>query len=157
MCEKYILKNKLRFFQNEKKFVVGKSYETLRVIQSPYYTFSHEYNYETCDEKGNIVSESEKFLGTYIKSENYGYGDNGGRKDYFINKEGETVVHLLHYDGTTRYREVKTNMDERIDYLMTIEGIGNQKNIVGKNEHINKYLLNNELTKEICTFMNPLI
>jgi diadenosine tetraphosphatase ApaH/serine/threonine PP2A family protein phosphatase len=34
--------------------------------------------------------------------------------DYFKNAEGNEIVHYLNYDGTTRYREVKPLIDERI-------------------------------------------
>ena len=74
---------KPKFFQNEKKFVVGKSYETLRVQKPRFGTY--EYNLETCDEIGTIIPNSEKFLGTYVSSQNYGYRDSSGRYDYFTN------------------------------------------------------------------------
>jgi hypothetical protein len=110
---------KPKFFQNEKKFVVGKSYETLRV-QTPRYG-TYEYNLETCDKIGSIISNSDKFLGMYVKSQNYGYGDNSGRYDYFTNEKGETITNSLDYDGTTRYRQVQTCMDEKVNYLMLYE------------------------------------
>ena len=94
-----------KFFQNEKKFVVGKSYETLRV-QSPRWG-TYVSNLETCDEIGTEIPNSNKFLGKYVSSQKYGYGDNGGRYDYFTNEKGEITSHCLNYEGTTRYREVK--------------------------------------------------
>ena len=140
-----------KFFQNEKKFVVGKTYETIRVQTPPW----NPHNIEPCDEIGKIIPNSQLFLGTYVSSEHYGYGDNGGRYDTFINKNGEKIYHYLDYDGTTRYREVKSDMDERINYLKVIESTGGKKN--DTNEHINKFLLNKEVIKEICSFMNPLL
>ena len=144
---------KQNFFQDEKKFVVGKAYETLRVESPPWGTYSVDL--EKCDEIGTIIPNTEQFLGKYVSSQNYGYGDNGGRYDYFTNEKGETISHCLNYDGTTRYREVKSFMDERLPYLSLAEGIGNGVNPENKNEHINKYVLNQELVKEICSFMNP--
>ena len=141
------------FFQSEKKFVVGKAYETLRVKSLPYGTY--KCTLETCDEIGIIIPNSQKFLGYYVSSQSYGYGDNGGRYDYFKNIKGENVTHYLDYDGTTRYREVKTFMDERLPYLKLVEGVGQGTNPERKNEHINKYLLNDLLVKEISSFMNP--
>jgi N-acetylneuraminic acid mutarotase len=94
-------------------------------------------------------------LGKYVSSVYIGYGDNGTRYDYFINAKGKEIMHCLNYDGTTRYREVKSFMNERLPYLSLVEGIGNGVNPANKNEHINKYVLNQELTKEICSFMNP--
>jgi hypothetical protein len=61
----------------------------------------------------------------------------------------------LDYDGTTRYRKVNSFMDERLPYLSLIESVGEKTNMDGKNEHINKYILNQDLVKEICSFMNP--
>ena len=147
--------DKPKFFQDEKKFVVGKVYETLRVKSPPWGTYSVDL--EKCDEIGTIFPNTEQLLGKYVSSQNYGYGDNGGRYDYFIDDKGETKGHCLNYDGTTRYREVKTFMNERLPYLSLAEGIGNGVNPENKNEHINKYVLNQELVKEICSFMNPFI
>ena len=145
--------NKPKFFQNNKKFVVGKAYETLNV-QTPRWG-TYDSNLETCDEIGTIIPNTEKFLGYYVSSQNYGYGDNGGRYDYFTNEKGETISHCLNYEGTTRYREVKTFMEVRLPYLNLVEAVGEKINIDGKNEHINKYLLNPDLVKEISSFMNP--
>jgi hypothetical protein len=147
--------NNLKFFQNEKKFIVGKNYETLRV-KTPHWG-TYVSNLETCDEIGSVIPNSEKFLGKYIKSISYGYGDNGGRYDYFTNEKGETITNSLEYDGTTRYREVHTYMDERVDFVALFEGIGNEINESLVNEHINKYLLNENLVKEICSYMNPVV
>ena len=144
--------NKPNFFQSNKKFKVGKAYETLRVKSLPYGTY--KCTLENCDEIGTIIPNSEKFLGYYVSSQNYGYGDNGGRYDYFKNINGKNVTHSLDYDGTTRYREVQTFMDERVSYLKLFEGIGQCTNVEGKNEHINKYLFDDLLVKEICSFMN---
>ena len=141
------------FFQSEKKFVVGKAYETLRVKTPPYGTYKSTL--ETCDEIGTIIPNSKKFLGYYVSSQNYGYGDNGGRYDYFKNINGENVTHSLNYDGSTRYRVVNTFIDERLPYLKLVESVGKAVNVEGKNEHINKYLLNELIVKEICSFMNP--
>ena len=140
------------FFQSEKKFVVGNAYETMRVQMPKWGTYVS--NLETCDEIGTIIPNSQKFLGYYISSQKYGYGDNGGRYDYFKNEKGENITHSLDYDGTTRYREVQTFMDERVSYLKLFEGIGQCTNVEGKNEHINKYLFDDLLVKEICSFMN---
>jgi hypothetical protein len=150
--------NKPKFFQNEKKFVVGKSYETLRV-QTPRWG-TYVSNLETCDEIGSVIPNSEKFLGKYVSSQKYGYGDNGGRYDYFTNEKGETVTNCLDYDGKTRYRTVQTHMDKRIDYIMLWEGTNDIINVLPPppsrdNEHINKYLFDENLVKEICTYMNP--
>jgi len=144
-----------KFFQNEKKFIVGKSYETLRVKSPPY--GSYVSNLETCDELGSIIPNSERYLGKYISSQHYGYGDNRGRCDTFIDSDGITFSYYLDYDGTTRFREVKTHMDERINYVMLEEGTQDNINMNGVNEHINNYLLNPILAKEICSFMNPKI
>jgi hypothetical protein len=145
--------NKPKFFQNEKKFVVGKAYETLKV-QTPRWG-TYVSNLETCDEIGTIIPNTEKFLGYYVSSQNYGYGDNGTRYDYFTNEKGETITNCLDYDGTTRYRKVNSFIDERLPYLSLIESVGEKTNMDGKNEHINKYILNQDLVKEICSFMNP--
>jgi hypothetical protein len=164
--------NKPNFFQNEKKFIVGKSYETLRVETPRWGTYVS--NLETCDEIGSVIPNSEKFLGKYVSSQNYGYGDNGGRYDYFTNEKGETVTNCLDYDGKTRYRTVQTLMDERINYVMLNEGTESEivtldatqePNTVQFNdmpppppdEDINKYLFDENLVKEICSFMNPLM
>jgi hypothetical protein len=45
-------------------------------------------------------------------------------------------------------------MDVRVKYLSLVEGLGENKNIDNKNEHTNKYLLNEEIKKEVCSFMN---
>jgi hypothetical protein len=137
--------NQNKFFQNEKKFVVGKSYETLQVKSLPWGTYP--VNFETCDEIGNIIPNTEKFLGKYISSINVGYGDNGTRYDYFKNLEGTEIVHYLNYEGTTRYREVKTFIDERLSHLLLVEYIRESINPENMNLHINKYLLNQEITK----------
>ena len=104
------LNNQNKFFQNEKKFVVGKWYETLRVKSPKWGTY--ELNMETCDEIGTIIQGSTKFLGKYVSSQCYGYGDNGGRYDYFTNEKGETISNYLDYDGTTRYRKVSLYLDD---------------------------------------------
>jgi hypothetical protein len=117
--------DKPKFFQNEKKFVVGKAYETL-MVQSPRWgTYPH--NLETCDEIGHIIPNTEIFLGYYVKSISVGYGDNRTRYDYFTNAEGKEISHCLSYEGTTRYREVKTNVEEQIPYLKNIEDVKMQK------------------------------
>ena len=141
------------FFQSEKKFVVGKAYETLRV-QTPRYG-TYKCTLETCDEIGTIIPNSEKFLGYYVSSVNVGYGDNGTRYDYFTDLNNNNVTNCLDYDGKTRYRQVKSFMDERLPYLKLVEGVGNGENENGKNEHINNYVLNDLLVKEVCSFMNP--
>jgi hypothetical protein len=166
---------KPKFFQNEKKFVVGKSYETLRVQRPRFGTY--EYNLETCDEIGTIIPNSEKFLGTYVSSQNYGYGDNGGRYDYFTNENNETITNCLDYDGKTRYREVQTCLDEKVNYLMLYEEKENEINKIDTtdtyqestqiqcsdmpppppDEHINNYLFDLNVAKEIRSFMTPLI
>jgi hypothetical protein len=114
--------NKQKFFQDEKKFVVGKAYETLRVKSPQWGTYSVDL--EKCDEIGTIIPNTEQFLGKYVSSQNYGYGDNGGRYDYFTNEKGETISHCLNYDGTTRYREVNSFMDERHPYLSLLKKLG---------------------------------
>jgi hypothetical protein len=48
-------------------------------------------------------------------------------------------------------------MDERVDFVALFEGIGNEINESLVNEHINKYLLNENLVKEICSYMNPVV
>lgn len=140
-----------KFFQNEKKFVVGKYYETLRVQSPPYRGY---IDLETCDEIGTIIPNSEKFLGKYVSSQHYGYGDNGTRYDYFINEEGKNITNCLEYDGTTRYREV-SSMDERINYLKLVESVGYNSNLDGGNNQILKYVLNDLLVREICTYIGP--
>jgi len=96
-----------RFFQHESKFVVGKIYETLRVKSLPY---NGKLNLDTCDEIGTIIPNSEKLLGKYVSSVNIGYGDNGTRCDTFLNDKGEQINIYLDYDGTTRFREVTTDI-----------------------------------------------
>ena len=141
----------IKFFQNEKKFIVGNNYSTLKV-NSPRYTGLVPI--EKCDEVGTIIPNTELVLGKYVKSEYYGYGDGGGRCDTFINNDGLTITHYLDYYGTTRYREITSLMDVRVKYLSLVEGLGENKNIDNKNEHTNKYLLNEEIKKEVCSFMN---
>ena len=145
--------NNNKFFQHEKKFIFGKAYETLLVKTPPY--GKHNYNLETCDEIGNIVPNTEKFLGYYQSSAHVGYGDGGTRYDYFTNKKGEIVMNYLNYEGTTRYRKVNTEIEVRLPYLTLYESVGNNINEGGKNEHINRYILNPDICKEICSFMNP--
>jgi hypothetical protein len=156
MCEN-------KFFQYENKFIVGKEYETIRVnsYNVPYTSIKNS------DEVGTIIPNTSIFLGKYIASWNYGYGDNSGRVDYFINNKGEKVSNYLDYDGKTRYREVKTLMDERIAFLNMIESIEDIviediviEDIVNQEmskEHINRYILNPVISKEICSFMNNTI
>jgi hypothetical protein len=141
-----------KFFQNEKKFIVGNYYETLRVKTPPYLGYS---DLEICDEIGTIIPNSNKFLGKYVSSQHYGYGDNGTRYDYFINKKGENITNYLEYDGTTRYRDVTTFMDERINYLKLVESVGDHINIDGQNNHVLKYISNYLLVREICTYIGP--
>jgi hypothetical protein len=141
------------FFQSEKKFVVGVYYETLRVKTPPY---NQRVPLDKCDEVGTIIPNSEKSLGRYIRSQCYGYGDNSGRYDYFINEKGIEISNSLNYDGTTRYREIKY-MESRIDYLIVLEGIGNEINKDGINEHINHYLFDELIVKEVCSFINPIM
>jgi len=94
-------------------------------------------------------------LGKYVKSAHYGWGDNRGRVDTFINDQGQEVSHYLDYDGTTRYQRIKSRMEERLPFLKLVESTGGKKNEGGKNEHINTYLLNEIIVREVCTFMNP--
>ena len=142
------------FFQNDKKFVVGNTYESLRVRTPPY---NSNISIDICDEVGTIIPKTELYLGRYVSSSHYGYGDNGGRVDYFINDQGQEVSHYLDYDGTTRYRRVKSHMDERLSFLKLVESTGGKKNENGVNEHVNKYVLNDLITKEVCSFMNSKI
>jgi hypothetical protein len=151
------MSNPNKFFQNETKFVIGKTYETVRVTTPPYNSRSYVFNLETCDEVGTIDPGSELLLGTYVRSFNYGHGDNRGRCDFFINDKGVEVSFYLDYDGKTRYREVKTLMDERLPFLNVIESTQSKVNEGMVNEHINKFILNEDTAKEICSFMNPLI
>jgi len=144
--------NPSKFFQNEKKFIVGNYYETLRVNSAPYRGY---LDLETCDEIGTIIPNSETFLGRYVSSQNYGYGDNGTRYDYFINEKEEKIYNILNYDGKTRYRDVTTFMDERINYLKLVESVGEQVNSDGQNNHVLKYILNDLLVREICTYIGP--
>ena len=142
-----------KFFQNESKFVVGKSYETIKV-RAPYRGYT---DIATCDEYGDIIPGSTLFLGKYVSSLHYGFGDNGGRCDKFINNDGLEITHYLDYDGTTRYREVTTHMDERINFLKVVETADGKVNEDGINEHVNRFLLNPVIAKEVCSFMNPLL
>jgi hypothetical protein len=145
-----------KFFQNESKFKVGNYYETLRVKNLQYGTYKFDLN--TCDEIGTIIPQSEKFLGRYVKSEHLGYGDNGTRVDTFINDEEIEITNYLDYDGSTRFREVKRFIDERINYIKLAEAVPMtqiEESESIKTDHINKYLLNPLLVKEICSFMNP--
>jgi len=93
-----------KFFQNEKKFIVGMYYETLKVNTHQYKTYN--VTLETCDEFGIIIPNSEKFLGKYVSSQYFGYGDSGTRCDKFLNDQGVEINHYLDYDGTTRFRQV---------------------------------------------------
>lgn len=145
----------IRFFQHETKFVVGQVYATVRIQPPTFYSCNHIYEWEIYDEIGTIIPGSELLLGKYTKSVYYGTGHNRGRADYFINEKGEELTCYLNYDGTTRYIDAKTFMDERLPFLNVIESTGNQINTSLKNEHINRFLLNDEITKEICSFMNP--
>jgi hypothetical protein len=140
------------FFQSEKKFVVGVYYETLRVKSR----YIPNIPLGKCDEVGTIIPNSEKGLGRYVRSQCYGWGDNGGRYDYFINDKGIEISNSLDYDGTTRYRQMKY-IESRIDYLMVLEGIGKKLNEHGFNEHINHYLCDLNIVKEVCSFVNPII
>ena len=150
--------NNAKFFQNEKKFVVGNIYETIRVKDNNYHSSKQPgYSIETCDEFGDVIEGSELYLGKYVKSWRYGYGDGGGRCDTFTNNNGVDVSHYLDYDGTTRYREIKTLMDERVNYLMVAESTGHTIHPSGKEAHIIKFVLNEEIIKEVCSFMNPLL
>jgi hypothetical protein len=142
-----------KFFQIETKFVVGNYYEFLRVKMPKWGTYAS--NLETCDEIGTIIPNSTILLGKYVSSLSFGYGDNRSRCDTFINYDNKLITNYLLYDGTTRYREVESYFDTRINYLSLIEGVGDGLNKNGKNEHINKYLLDQELSKEICSFMGP--
>ena len=142
-----------KFFQFKTKFQVGKTYETLRVNTPPYGTY--KVPLETCDEIGIIIPNSERFLGKYVSSQQLGYGDNSNRRDTFINDNGEQICNYLDYDGSTRFREVKRLIDERINYIALAEGIKDEINIDGENEHINRYVFNELIVKEICSFMNP--
>ena len=134
----------IKFFQNEKKFIVGNNYSTLKV-NSPCYTGLVPI--EKCDEVGTIIPNTELVLGKYVKSEYYGYGDGGGRCDTFINNDGLTITHHLDYHGTTRYREITSLMDVRVKYLSLVEGLGETKNKDNINEHINSFLPNEEIKK----------
>jgi hypothetical protein len=146
-----------KFFQNEKKFVVGQTYETLRVTTPPYNSRTYVYNLETCDEVGTVDIGSELLLGKYVKSMKYGYGDNGGRCDYFTNDKGEEILHYLNYDGKTRYREVNGFMDERLPFLNLVEFMEGKSNEGKMNEHIYEYIFNSSVAKEICSNTNPLL
>ena len=141
------------FFQNERKFIVGKTYETIRIEICPYTNYANTMH--ILDELGVQIPDSEIFLGKYVSSYNYGYGHNSGRCDIFINNKGKQISNYLDYDGRTRYRQVKDYIDERVNYLMMIESIGYKENINGTNEYINKYILNEDIAKEICSFMSP--
>jgi len=148
------------FFQNETKFIVGETYETIRVKSPPYNSQTWVFNPETCDEIGTIIPNSELLLGKYISSQRYGFGDNSGRCDNFINENGDTISNYLDYDGTTRYRLVKTHMEERINYIKLVNGIeenGNDIKLDREKEHIHKFMFNEGIVKEVCSFMNPLI
>jgi hypothetical protein len=141
-----------KFFQNEKKFRVGKHYNTLRV-KTPRW----EGRVEQPDEVGTIIPNSEKYLGMYVSSEHYGYGDGGGRYDYFIDETGKKITHSLDYDGTTRYSETQLNyIINRTPYLKVFEEAGTNKNEGEINEHINHYILDGLLVKEICSFIPPI-
>jgi hypothetical protein len=48
-------------------------------------------------------------------------------------------------------------MEERLPFLKLVESTGVKKNEDNKNEHINKYVLNELITMEVCTFMNPVL
>jgi hypothetical protein len=48
-------------------------------------------------------------------------------------------------------------MESRIDYLIVLEGIGNEINKDGINEHINHYLFDEVIVKEVCSFINPIM
>jgi hypothetical protein len=140
-----------KFFQNEKKFKVGEFYETIMVKSPPY---NSTVNIENCDEIGTIIPGIPLYLGKYVTSKYYGYGDNGTRCDYFINNKGEMISHYLCYEGTTRYRKISF-IENRLPYLFLIEGLGDNVNQGGINEHINKFILNEVIIKEICSFMDP--
>jgi hypothetical protein len=145
------MSNPNKFFQNESKFIVGNTYETLRVNQGPY----NRFNTQPCDEVGTVIPNTCILLGKYESSYSYGHGDNRGRRDTFMASNGQQVSNYLDYDGKTRYREIKSYMDERIDFLKLIESTGEKRNVNNKNEHINTFLFNEVISKEICSFMNP--
>ena len=42
-----------------------------------------------------------------------------------------------------------------INYLKMVESVGEQVNIDNKNDHILKYVLNDLIVREICTYIGP--
>jgi len=64
------------------------------------------------------------------------------------------ISHYLCYEGTTRYCKISF-IENRLPYLFLVEGVDNNLNPDGKNEHINKFILNEIIIKEISCFIDP--
>jgi hypothetical protein len=107
----------IKFFQNNNKFIEGHCYETLEVNDK--WTSGRPNG--TSDEYGNIIPDSIRYVGEYLRSESYGRGNGRTRTDYF-----SLINVTLDYNGRTRYREVPCR---------TISGI--QENIQPQNSSRN--------------------
>lgn len=89
------------FFQNENKFIVGLCYEKINVD----YTWNPHIPLDRSDEYGDIIPETNVYVGKYIKTIIGGFNDGRIRKDYFDLNGVENIV-FLDFDGSTRYRQV---------------------------------------------------
>ena len=146
--------SKNKFFQNNDKFIVGQFYEKVQVEVTDYEITRTPLKIE--DEIGRIIPNSSVLLGQYVKSYFSGIWKRRCRCDCFIGKNGREIIHeLTRYNmKTIRYRRVMIDMEERISFLKIIESTGDVINTT--NEHITRYLMDENISKEICSFMNPL-
>ena len=137
------LANSNIFFQNESKFKYRHTYSTIRVKIPPY---NPNISLTKCDEVGTIIPNTERLLGRYICSQYCGYGDGGTRYDYFLDYKNNLITNILDYDGTTRYIQL-FDLESRINYIKLSEGINTSLS------HIIKFLFDDFIIKEICTYL----
>ena len=102
----------MTFFQQESKFVVGESYEMIRVLtdyRNPAHQKLQDESFdawiERCDEVGEVLEDPPVLMGKYVKSVSSGSGDGGTRFDFF-DLDGSEKVNGLLDDGSTRYRRI---------------------------------------------------
>ena len=93
-----------------------------------------------------------RYVGKLVKRLDGDYGENRWRADYFVNGYGKTTKIMYSFWGKYGFREVlcRDFWLERIPYIMLLESTP-----VNNEDHIQKYIFDDVIIKEICTFLGP--
>jgi len=119
-------------------------------IYGKYYEYG-EYTHSTGSYPNyRYFTNKTRYVGKLVKRLDGNYGENRWRADYFVNGSGQTTKIMYSFWGKYGFREVpcKDVWLERMPYIMLLEGTP-----VNNKDHMQKYMFDDVMMKEICTFL----